>query len=582
MKRTVWTSRLMRAMGFALAMGFIASSTAWAQSDRARVLVIPLVAQPGAPPAFGEKIAKQVQDELKEFPTLTSVEDGEVKSALKQYKLDKDELSLIQWRQLASRLDASLIMYGTLRPAGGAKTYNVDVAFVDTRTGDSLPVPQFTVAGDGRDEVKEASGQIVQALGSQVDFRRAVLFCQEYLAATQYDDAQRNCAQALEINPTSLQALYLMGRVMIGREEWEQAVEYLQQVVERSPSNTEALQALAFAHVKLGNTEVAMAYYREFLNFNPGAEDVRLTVAYNLGQAEAYGEAIILLQEGIAEDSTSVALWKYLGDMALKKATDSDDTENDATSSGSVVDEEAARVAVDAYEHLLVLVGDSIEVGTLKNTIAAYMALDEVEAAIDFSDRALEKVPGDASLWSVRADALARAERYADAIAAMDQVLALQADYQNAQLRRGMFKLRQGDESGAVTDFRAAIAAGSDPDQIANQLLARGYQDYFQKAQYAAAIDMFTTGLEFANSADMRRQLSFFVGASHFQRGVALDESNSAEGCAPAQRALSSFQSVLPYMEQAGNYQSANKAQIIESTDVYIYRQQQIIRKACG
>jgi tetratricopeptide (TPR) repeat protein len=168
-------------------------------------------------------------------------------------------------------------MYGTLRPAGASKTYNVDVAFVDTRTGDSLPVPQFTVAGDGRDEVREASGQIVTALGSQVDFRRAVLFCQEYLAATQFDDAERNCAQALEINPTSIQALYLMGRVMIGRENWEAAAELLQEVVERSPSNTEALQALAFAHVKLGNTEVAMTHYREFLNFNPGAEDVRLT-----------------------------------------------------------------------------------------------------------------------------------------------------------------------------------------------------------------------------------------------------------------------------------------------------------------
>ncbi|MEJ2343610.1 MAG: hypothetical protein P8Y10_15595 [Gemmatimonadales bacterium] len=134
-------------------------------------LVVPLVAQPGAPQSFGEKIAEQVQDELKEFPTLTSVEEDEVKSALKQYKLNRDDLSLIQWRQLASRLDASLIMYGSLRPAGPQKTYNVEVAFVDTRTGDSLPVPQFTVAGDGRDQVKEASGQIVEALGSQVDFR---------------------------------------------------------------------------------------------------------------------------------------------------------------------------------------------------------------------------------------------------------------------------------------------------------------------------------------------------------------------------------------------------------------------------
>ncbi|MEJ2343609.1 MAG: hypothetical protein P8Y10_15590, partial [Gemmatimonadales bacterium] len=214
------------------------------------------------------------------------------------------------------------------------------------------------------------------------------------------------------------------------------------------------MQALEFADVKLGNTETAMEHYLEFLNFKPGAEDVRLTVAYNLGQAEAYAEAIALLQEGIAEDSTSVALWKYLGDMALKQATESGESGESATAQTSgVVDEAAARVAVDAYEHLLVLQGDSIEVGTLKNTIAAYMALDEIDAAIDFSDRALKQVPDSASLWSVRADALARAQRFSDAIEAMNQVIALDPAYPNAQLRRGMFKLRAGDESGAVSDF---------------------------------------------------------------------------------------------------------------------------------
>jgi tetratricopeptide (TPR) repeat protein len=268
--------------------------------------------------------------------------------------------------------------------------------------------------------------------------------------------------------------------------------------------------------------------------------------------------------------------------MALKKATEADDTGTEATSDGGVVDEEAARVAVDAYEHLLVLVGDSIEVGTLKNTIAAYMALDEIDAAIDFSDRALQQIPDSASLWSVRADALARAERYPEAAEAMNRVLTLDPAYPNAYLRRGMFKLREGDESGAVSDFREAIAAGSDPNTIASQLLARGYQDYFQKAQYRGAIGLFTTGLEFATSAEMKQQLAFFTGAAYFQQGVGLDESNNAEGCAPAQRALDSFQKALPYMNQAGSYQSANKAQIVESTDVYIYRQQQIIRKACG
>jgi hypothetical protein len=39
---------------------------------------------------------------------------------------------------------------------------------------------------------------------------------------------------------------------------------------------------------------------------------------------------------------------------------------------------------------------------------------------------------------------------------------------------------------------------------------------------------------------------------------------------------------VLPNLDRAGSEQPQSQAQIRESTDVYIYRQEQIIRKNCG
>ena len=54
-----------------------------------------------------------------------------------------------------------------------------------------------------------------------------------------------------------------------------------------------------------------------------------------------------------------------------------------------------------------------------------------------------------------------------------------------------------------------------------------------------------------------------------------------AESCGPARRALAKFQKVVPSLQKAGDVQRNNQAQIRESTDVYLYRQQQIIRKSC-
>ena len=61
-----------------------------------------------------------------------------------------------------------------------------------------------------------------------------------------------------------------------------------------------------------------------------------------------------------------------------------------------------------------------------------------------------------------------------------------------------------------------------------------------------------------------------------------IDASNeAAEACAPAQRALSKFEQVLPNLNRAGNEQPNAQSDIRENMDVYLYRQQQLIKKAC-
>jgi tetratricopeptide (TPR) repeat protein len=182
----------------------------------------------------------------------------------------------------------------------------------------------------------------------------------------------------------------------------------------------------------------------------------------------------------------------------------------------------------------------------------------------------------------MRADVYNKMDRPAEAAEAMDQVIQLDPAYPNAHARRGFFKLAAGDTDAAIADLRLAVEEGTDADAVAGQMLSRGYNDHFKNGQYGEAIQMFNVGTEFAQPGRTRDQLYFFTAYGYYQRGVGIDAANeSAEACDPARRALSNFEQVLPNLNRAGNEQPNAQTEIRESTDVYLYRQQQIIKKAC-
>jgi tetratricopeptide (TPR) repeat protein len=365
-------------------------------------------------------------------------------------------------------------------------------------------------------------------------------------------------------------------------EDWDKALPDLEYVIEVNPAETSALQLVAYTHAHLGNMERATELYREYLNFNPEDVEVRLSVAYNLASAGGHAEAMALLQEGIAINDTIAELWKYLGDVALNKGTSAPEggEGTDEPESG-VYDEAAVRLAVEAYERVLELKGEDVGPELLQNVVAAYLAIGDYDAALQFVDRALAMVPDNPALWSSKADVLGRMERFQEAVVSLDRVLEIDPAYPNAVLRRGLFRLRGGDTEAAKEDFRAAVASGSDPNIIAQQLLARGHRDHFRKKEYAAAIGMFMAGTEFATEPGVLDQLYFFSAYGYYQQGVGIDKGNPSEQCAPARRALAQFQQVTPNLQKSGEVQRNNQAQIRESTDVYVYRQQQIIRKSC-
>ena len=558
---------------------------------RAKVLVVPIEAERGVDDDFGRKVAEEVRERLADLATLTAIDEDAVEDELDRLKLDEDDLGLVQWRQLAGRLDADLLLAGTVSRSSNGFAFNV--AFIDARTGDSSPIPEFSVQDDGGSGEREAATQIMQAMEGQVEYQRALLFCADYLGSEQFEDARRNCQQALDHNPNSLQAKYLMGRVHMGMEEWAEAKENLDAVIEANPAEIDALNSLAYTEAQLGNRERSMELYREYLGFNPDDPSVRMQIAYDLAQADDYDGAIDLLEEGVARDSTNADMWRFLGDVSLNKGTTDDVATTStevaggqgtatATTGSEIASEDAIRRAIEAYQKVLEIRGAETDPQILKNVVAAYLQLGDIEAAGRFAEQAEEQLPQDASLRSLKADVRARNGNFEGAVAAMNEALELNPDLPRGLTKRGFFKLSAGNEEGALEDLRAAIEGGEDPEVVTGQLLSRGYNDHYKNGRYDRAIALFEVATEFAQPGPTLQQLYFFIAASHYQVGVQIDQNNTNDACQPARRALNRFQQVVPNLSRAGNTQPEIQQQMRQTTEEFIYREQAILgQPAC-
>lgn len=552
-------------------------------SGRARVLVATFQTADGIDDDFGGDIADRVRERVQDFDLLTSVGEDELDSALDRFELDPRQMDLISWRQLAGRLNAQLIVYGEIGP-GGSSGNQVDAVFIETRgAGEETEVPEFSVSGDGGSAADRAADEIATTLDRHVDFLSARLNCQDYLSSDQLSDAVRNCDTALSIRPNSTEALYLRGQIAVEQEEWEAAIEYLEQAVEQDASHEEALQSLAYAHAQAGNRERSVELYRDYLEFNPDDQDVRLSVAYNLASAGAFPAAMQILQDGVERDSTSSALWKYLGDVALRQGTAADEAQ--VRGGSTISDTSAIRTALEAYQQFVSLRPDSVDASLYRNMTNVQQTLGRIDEALDLVDEALGRIDstgtGRASLWSKRADLLDARDDLSGAIAAMDSVLTNDSTYQRAYFKRGLYRLRSGDDDAAMSDFRTAVERGTPRNDIAQSLFATGFQQYYQNDQFRQAAEMFEAGLEFAEEQQITRQLHFWAGWSWFRVARAIDDGNQEEACDPAQRAQRILERVPDHIQQAGDVQASQQEQINTATEQLVYRQEQIQRKSC-
>lgn len=573
---------------------------------RYRVLVPNLEPQADANRRFGENVASEVRKLIDGMDTHAAVDPRDVRNALRQLRLNENELSCIQWRQLAGRMEYEVVMCGNYREVGGENVVNS--SFQGARSGEPFDVPEWTGS-----DARQAAAHIHQAFQNYVDQLRLASFCVQYLQSQQWDNALQTCDQALEANPNSVTALYgraeaLMKKAeeledngiggpmamdddeeipavpdpieMAGPEDhspeytrlMEESLDGFRKVLDVNPIHENALVSAGYVATKLGRTDEAREYFDRKLELDPGNVDVRLQIALDMARAGDPAGALRIAEDGIADTPDNAVLREYAGHFAMGAAQHAFAAE-DASAN------ELFEKALMYYGEVFEAKGAEAEPATLRAMLGALSQLGRHDEAADLGGRIVAARSDDAAIWLAYASALQRAGRVDDALTALDRVEEIDPDASGVSSRRGQWLLERGQLARAREALQRAVERGEIAgEQAANLVFGVGYNQRFQQGQHDAAMDYFALAREFAESPRVRAMTHFFTGYILLERGKRVQDPGTA---ASARQALPIFQRALEHLQNAGAYQEQASArqQLIGATQQYIEIQDALIRR---
>lgn len=547
---------------------------------RMRVLIPKLEPQNDADDDFGKDVAEQLRDLLDEFATHTAIPEREVRTALRRFDVDEDDLNCIRSRQLAGQIDGQLVLCGQYTPMAGGR-FQVTSSFVSVGDGETFEVEPIEV---GEDDDEQAAQHIITSFETFVEQLRASQFCSDYYQSQQWDNALTNCNRAIELNPEgAIRPRYIKARVLMEQEQWEQSLTELRQVLELNPIHENALQTAGYVSAKMGEEEQAQAYYREYLELQPGNASVRMNVAYELAQAGDPHGAMSLIEEGLELDAENLDLWQQLGNFAFAAAVKDVGSVRESGEGEALPAEvrELYRTAIDAYSRVFESEGEEMDVSQLRNIVAAHIQLNELDQAITFADRVLEAHSDAAAIMSIRADALQRQGNLDQAIAALDRVQEIDPEYPNVAVRKGNWLLQEGRVDEAVPLLHDAVERGEQPsDVVANLLLAHAHSKGVQPQNFQYALDVLEHAYDFEVGDRMKAQLDFWNGFSLYKRAETIQQPQTLE---TAERTLPMFQRARDLLQASAPYANEQPSiplqQFLNAAGQYIEIQEAIIKR---
>lgn len=563
----------------AAALVVVPAAGATAQEmSRYRVLIPNFEALEGANRKFGENAAKELRTLINGLATHQPIDKKEIDENLKKFKMKMEELDCIRTRQLASQMNAQVALCASY--SGTPASYTVSAEFWDVASGESLKVDPTS----GVDKQELATAQhIFGAFDRYVQQVRFTQFCSDYAQSQQWDNALRNCDQAIELNPGAVSTRFQRARILFDSERLPEALDELKRVLELNQFHEDAIQLAGFISAKLGQDDQAMAYYQQYLELNPGNSQIRLKVAYDLAQGGDPAGAMALVQVGLEVDPSNANLWEMYGGFAFAAGLEAN--QKAGTENGGGLSAEAAdffHKAIEAYGKVYEAKGAETPVAHLRNVIAAHIQLKEYDQAIAVAERTLAAHPQEESIWSIYADALQPVGRVDDALAALDKVKELNPAYPNIAMRQANWLVLAGRIDNALTVLKGAVTGLSvEPDVAAQLLFADAYANGIAKQRYGYGIQGISAAKQIPNvTSKMTSQLHFWHAFAIYMGAVAESEPQTL---ATARSTLPQFQQAMQLFplarEYAATQASINLLQFMTNAQTYIEIQEAIIKR---
>ena len=120
-----------------------------------------------------------------------------------------------------------------------------------------------------------------------------------YRALHRPDDAEAQLLEAAKENPSNGVNAYFAGHQLLLNGKIEAALPYLYSALAWKPLESQALEALALAQVRLGNYGLAESYYRKAIGSTQTSDDGHYSALVNLGVLLLLGHDPARLEEGL-------------------------------------------------------------------------------------------------------------------------------------------------------------------------------------------------------------------------------------------------------------------------------------------
>lgn len=562
---------------------FILPARSSAQTGEAhRVMILFLQPADDGSDRFGRDVANELRDILKLFPAHDPIDEREIRDAARQFDLDHRQLDCVQGRQLANRLDVTMLFCGSYTENSQDQTV--------TATGVRFAAPggsAFDIEDRiwGRRDAEEAATFYSEQLSSFTEQQSRAAFCGQYYDAKDWASAEENCNIALELDPSNTSVRYVLSHVKQEQGLVDEAYAEVLRVIGLDALHEDALNFAGFLAATLGDKSAAREHYLAYLALNPGNAAVRMRVAYDLAQAGDAEGAMLLTEEGLEIESDNVDLLEQYAQFATSAARDARQAEDPNQPMSMEVGGFFSKAAA-AYLKAYGIKGAEMESGHLRNMLATLLELGQLEEAGEIAEQVLLTHGEEPQFWSLHADILNRTGRVDDALAALEKLAELDPNYPNVRARQGSWLLGVGREDEALPFLQQAIDAGEQSaDQVANMIFAPGYRKGVDVEDWDYAIRLLGLAKTFDGqlSDRMSGQVDFWYGYSLYKKAVGLEGPQTLQS---AELTLPLFRQVKAILEQerVGAYATetdlnGNLTEVLAATQRFIEIQEALIER---